>query len=1490
MNGDASAVLFGDGDAAGLGGADGVRLRTVDDVEAGLEAVDEAPPDCVVCVAGVVEPFGLLGRVRERVPGLPFVVVTADHDPDLAVRASRSDRVEYLPRSHAENGELAERIRVLADETGVVRTHNRALVRLQEILADEEADFGESVDRLLALGCEYLGTDIAFLSAIDRDDERFDIEHAVGGHELIAPGATDSLSNTYCRRAIDGEGLLGVADTTVDEGWTGDPAYQRYELGCYIGGRIDVDGDLYGTLCFADEEPRDRTFAHREEAFVELLVEWVQEELERRAYESELGAAREDLRRMLGRIGEGFLSLDDEWRVTHLNERGEAFLGRSADELLGENLWEAFPEATDERFYEEYHRAMETQEPVTFEERHEPLDQWFEVRAYPASDGLSVFFRDVTEVKDRRRKLRRSRERYRTLAENLPNSAVLLVDENRRFQLARGGGLEDTSFVPEDFEGKPVTEALDELADMAVELVDATFDGESVRTEFAMAGNDYQLRTAPVEDETGEVFAATAVVSEITDIRERERAVREVYEVIADSDRSFDGKVEALLEIGCERLGTDYGSLSEIDGEEYHFQVVQAPPGTIEAGDTVALSATNCERTAATEETLVLSDVADEAPELTEKAGYTEWGIACYLGAPVFDGDGVHGTFCFYDDEPRREPFSEWETTLVDLMSQWVSYELQRGERERELERYESVLETVRNPIYAVDESLRFRLVTEPLAMALGYDREDLTGRPVADVLDGASADAFEAAVADLRSGEAEATVFQGEAVTADGGSYPLEVGVSVPDEAGGFVGSMRDITARRERKRDLKFFYELVSAAGVGVVAIDELGRLEYLNDACAELLGDPPEGAAADIGDVIADGAFAGHESVWEEVGFEGYEAVWDRVGFDETTAIEATADGDGAGAPVELRLTKQAIEGEPYLFGTVVDISERKETAEIRRTLSETAGAMLESGGRAETYQRALEAGRVITGFPAGAVYRFDDDRGALVPETATPELEAVAGDLPTLSGGESVTWQSFVEGRIRVLEDVSGHGLLDGDDHPFHSGLFVPLGEHGVVAFLSREPRTVSEKQRDALEILAANVEGDLDRTLREQALEARERELEERTERLQRLNRVNSVVRSIAAVVVQESDRDGIKQAVPERLVGVEPFSFVWVGDDGPTGPSAEAWAGEPTAFDDPAEEAGDGHPAVRAASTGEVQFARNLVTVPESERAVWQAAALERGYPACCAVPLVYEGTTRGVLTVYADRVGVFDDSMVELLAELGEMIGYALTAAERRAALESERTVELTFDVDGGTAATRLAEHLGCTVELKRVRNEGDTTAVTYLLSDVDEAALSEVEAALPGGTTVATTELDDGTALVEVTFGGEWVGSSFAAEGGRVETASADPDGGELVATVPLGIEVRPIVESVRESYPGVELVAKRERERSPETKTMLRGGVEERLTDKQLDVLETAYLAGFFDQPRQSSGSDVADLLDVSQPTFNQQRRAAERKLVEFLVDER
>jgi GAF domain-containing protein/biotin operon repressor len=173
--------------------------------------------------------------------------------------------------------------------------------------------------------------------------------------------------------------------------------------------------------------------------------------------------------------------------------------------------------------------------------------------------------------------------------------------------------------------------------------------------------------------------APTETVSERDELRERERALRRAYGVIADPDRSFRGKVDALLTVVRETIGMEYATLSHVRDDEYVFEWVDAPDDAdLQAGDTVALSVTNCERAVATEQTLVLRDIDADAPELASRTGNAEWGISCYLGAPVFvDGD-VYGTFCFYDMRPREEAFSDWEVTFVELLGNWASYELER--------------------------------------------------------------------------------------------------------------------------------------------------------------------------------------------------------------------------------------------------------------------------------------------------------------------------------------------------------------------------------------------------------------------------------------------------------------------------------------------------------------------------------------------------------------------------------------------------------------------------------------------------------------------------------------------------------------------------------------------------------------------------------------------------------------------------------------------
>jgi len=197
-------------------------------------------------------------------------------------------------------------------------------------------------------------------------------------------------------------------------------------------------------------------------------------------------------------------------------------------------------------------------------------------------------------------------------------------------------------------------------------------------------------------------------------IETRERILREMYGIISDQALSFTAQVEALLELGREELGTKYGTLSRIEGTEYVFEVVAAADDSIQAGDVAPVSATNCEIAASTRETLVLGDVARDAPEETDRDGYTEWGIACYIGAPVVIDDEVYGTFCFYGTTPRDGQFSDWEVTLVDLMSRWVSYELQHEQAKTQLqqqnerlERFASIVShDLRNPLGVAQMSL----------------------------------------------------------------------------------------------------------------------------------------------------------------------------------------------------------------------------------------------------------------------------------------------------------------------------------------------------------------------------------------------------------------------------------------------------------------------------------------------------------------------------------------------------------------------------------------------------------------------------------------------------------------------------------------------------------------------------------------------------------------------------------------------------------------
>jgi len=119
---------------------------------------------------------------------------------------------------------------------------------------------------------------------------------------------------------------------------------------------------------------------------------------------------------ILESITDGCFTLDIQWNITYWNQEAERLLCMPREQILGKNLWEVYRSAMSLKFYSEYHRATRETVPVHFEEFFAPLAMWIEVSAYPSSEGLSVYFKDITERKNTQDFIEKTNERFEIIS------------------------------------------------------------------------------------------------------------------------------------------------------------------------------------------------------------------------------------------------------------------------------------------------------------------------------------------------------------------------------------------------------------------------------------------------------------------------------------------------------------------------------------------------------------------------------------------------------------------------------------------------------------------------------------------------------------------------------------------------------------------------------------------------------------------------------------------------------------------------------------------------------------------------------------------------------------------------------------------------------------------------------------------------------------------------------------------------------------------
>lgn len=606
---------------------------------------------------------------------------------------------------------------------------------------------------------------------------------------------------------------------------------------------------------------------------------------------------------------------------------------------------------------------------------------------------------------------------------------------------------------------------------------------------------------------------------------------------------------------------------------------------------------------------------------------------------------------------------------------------------------------------------------------------------------------------------------------------------------------------------------------------------------------------------------------------------------------TNVECTAtDRSGAEHHLLVNIREVSIQDGRTLF-SCRDVTTRKQREQALTSLQETAQALLYAETRHEVATRIVDDASPVLDLPSAAMYLFDAEDNVLRPTAFRGHLEGPDREAPeaTWPGADDIVATSFVAGDPVMIEDWEGRSSPIGQ---LESGVVIPLGDHGVfLAGTSREA-TFDTVTSEVANLLAATAEAALDRVERDTTLRQRDRERNERNQRLRALNRINEIIREIGQDLVQAETQSGIEAAVCARLTADDRFAFAWIGSrDRHTGAlTPRAWAGDDETYLDALEtESITTEPGQRTLETGEPTVVENIA---EDLRAdPWRSLALTRGYQSVVSVPLAYDEFGYGALTVYGSQAGAVDETAQAVLRELGEMIASAIGSVERIHALLGGRVVELTYESEtASTTVGQLARTLECQLDLEGGVQRLDSGVLAFLtVTGCDAHRVVEQASTLVSVASAQVVSATEDGGLVRLTLVDPLLVTRLAEHGAVITALTATQSGTTLSIEIPSSVETGSVDDLVRTVYPDATLAARRERGGTPTTGDRLESEVRHSLTDRQLEVVRTAYHAGFFETPRTNTGVDVASALDISPTAFSKHVRAVERTLFSVLFDE-
>ncbi|MDF0652944.1 MAG: PAS domain S-box protein [Nitrospira sp.] len=360
--------------------------------------------------------------------------------------------------------------------------------------------------------------------------------------------------------------------------------------------------------------------------------------------------------------------------------------------------------------------------------------------------AILCLFSDITE---RKRGEDRARELNLALAQAMPG--ISRVDVAGRYLEMNQAYASMLGYEPSELLGRtwePTVHPEDlHLAQHAYEELlekgKAEFECRAVRKDGSIFFKQVLMVTSNAS--VGDFLGHHCFMRDITARKQAEdalwqsrQAIRALHDISSAQGRSFNERVEALLQLGCRFFALPIGMETLVRGDELEVAHVHAPGMTFDPGMHLSLGKSYCSEALRQDGPVCITHAA-ASPEWQRHPAYAALKLESYIGTAINGSDGVYGTLCFASVHPREKGFSESDRDFIQLMARWLGGELDRQSALASLcqseERYRTLYDATPSMYFTVDRTGIIRSVNQYGAQYLGYRVEDLVGKSVASIL-----------------------------------------------------------------------------------------------------------------------------------------------------------------------------------------------------------------------------------------------------------------------------------------------------------------------------------------------------------------------------------------------------------------------------------------------------------------------------------------------------------------------------------------------------------------------------------------------------------------------------------------------------------------------------------------------------------------------------------------------------------------------------------